>query len=276
MLLVERLHIVDSLTCNGSFSLISEEGFFDVVLFKWFWILENPGKIWSKSFMSLSWTCFESPKMLLEDSWYPTFDAGNPGDQCQYMSLLSAMAKIKQGNYVDHGYDVNTWCWSYARTDMPLACDLLPNDTCSWRSYARKPTQVSAVYVPSCMYSNLVNQQIPLISTVTMTNHSNSFAHSFYHNVSLSNYTFTPYISEYWEVAFQCLWHKLDKWGVSQVTGLSSVLIHFRLGLSIKSTIHFHGFSLINQPFSWIFHKINHPFSWIFLYKPTIFMDFPV
>ena len=39
-------------------SLRSEEGFFDVVFFKWFWILENPGKILSKSFMSLSWTCF--------------------------------------------------------------------------------------------------------------------------------------------------------------------------------------------------------------------------
>ena len=40
------------------FSLISEEVFFDVVSFEWSGILENPGKILSKSFMSLSWTCF--------------------------------------------------------------------------------------------------------------------------------------------------------------------------------------------------------------------------
>ena len=43
---------------HSPISLISKQGFFDEVFFKWFWILENPGKILSKSFMSLSWSCF--------------------------------------------------------------------------------------------------------------------------------------------------------------------------------------------------------------------------
>ena len=46
--------------------LISEEGFWDVVFFNLFWILENPGKIWSKSFMSLSWTCFALASIFVQ------------------------------------------------------------------------------------------------------------------------------------------------------------------------------------------------------------------
>ena len=69
-------------------SLISEEGFFDVVFFKWFWILENPGKICSKSFMSLSWTCFSLPLIFVQTLC--CFQWGSLHDKCIYKMEFGA------------------------------------------------------------------------------------------------------------------------------------------------------------------------------------------
>ena len=76
-------------------SLISEEGFFDVVSFKLFWILEIPRKILLKSFMSLSWTCFAVALILFK--LYVAFSGLTPWQVCLQDRIWSNDLQESQG-----------------------------------------------------------------------------------------------------------------------------------------------------------------------------------